>query len=160
QLRSLANARSREKSAVRAALESTLLTYQDATEQQVRDLARRADQLQELQAWLTGSGLPQFGQAAQAVTRTAGRLDELTAEQRALAAVRTPPDVAALDADIADAASSLAAATGAQDAAETADTVAAEKVRSFRPRHELLALRQQWEDLARTTAHLPVLRAD
>ncbi len=44
-------------------------------------------------------------------------------------------------------------------AAEAADALAAEKVSAFRPRHELLTLRQQWDDLAKTNTDLPTLNA-
>jgi exonuclease SbcC len=160
ELQSRANSRAREKRAAGDALEAILAGYDDATEQQVSDLTGRADRLGQLQTWLTGTGLPSLGQAAQAVTDTGDHLDELTAQQQALATVQVPPDVAGLDADLATAASTLAEATKAHDAAETADTRAAEKVRAFRPRHELLTLRQQWDDLAKTTTELPALEAD
>ena len=71
-----------------------------------------------------------------------------------------PPDVAALDADLAAATSILTEATKVHDAAEAADTQAADKVRAFRPRHELLTLRQQWDDLAKANSDLPALEAD
>ena len=160
ELQSRANSRARERRAAGAALETTLASYEDATEQQVSDLTSRADRLSQLQTWLTDTGLPSLGQAAQAVTDTGDHLGELTAHQQALAAVRVPPDVAALDADLAAATNTLADATKVHDAAEAADTQAAEQVRAFRPRHELLTLRQQWEDLARATAELPGLEAD
>jgi exonuclease SbcC len=160
ELQSRANSRAREKRAAGAALEMTLTGYEDATEQQVSDLTSRADQLSELQTWLADTGLPGLGQAAEAVTDTDDLLRELTAQQQALAAVQVPPDVAALDADLAAATSTLADATKVHDAAEATDTRAAEKVRAFRPRHELLTLRQQWEDLAKTRTDLPALEAD
>src|SRR6202035_4207858 len=43
---------------------------------------------------------------------------------------------------------------------EAADTQATENVRAFRPRHELLTLRQQWDELTKTTTELPGLEAD
>ena len=70
-----------------------------------------------------------------------------------------PADVAALDAELAAATSTLAEAVKVRDAAETADTHAAQKVRAFRPRHELLTLRQQWDELAEINAALPDLEA-
>ena len=100
ELQSRANSRAREKRATATALETTLAGYDDATEQQVNDLDSRASQLSQLQTWLAGTGVPSLGAAAQAVTETGGRLDELTAQQRALATVQVPPDVAALDAKL------------------------------------------------------------
>ena len=128
ELQSRANSRARDKRAARDALEATLAGYDDATEQQVSDLTGRADRLNQLQTWLTGTGLPNLKQAALAVTDTGDRLGELTAQQQALAAVQVPPDVAALDADLATATSTLAEATKVHDAAEAADTLAAEKI--------------------------------
>ena len=160
ELQSRANSRAREKRAAGAALETTLTGYENATEQQVSDLTSRADQLSQLQIWLTNPGLPCLGQAAQAVTDTGEHLGELTAQQQALAAVQVPPDVADLDAELAAATSTLAGATKVHDAAETADTRAAEKVRAFRPRHELLTLRQQWDDLTKASTDLPALEVD
>ena len=159
-LQSRANNRAREKRAAGDALEATLTGYEDATEQQVSDLTCRADRLSQLQTWLTGTGLPNLEEAAQAVTDTGDRLDELTAQQQALAAVQVPPDVANLDTELAAATSTLAEATKVHDAAEAADTLAAEMIRAFRPRHKLLTLRQQWDDLAKTNTDLPALQAD
>ena len=159
ELHSRANSRARDKRAARDALEATLASYDEATEQQVSDLTGRADRLNQLQTWLTGTGLPDLKQAAQAVTDNGDRLYELTAQQQALAAVQVPPGVAALDADLVAATSSLTEATKVHDAAEAADALAAEKVSAFRPRHELLTLRQQWEDLAKTNTDLPALDA-
>ena len=160
ELQSRANSRAREKRAARDALEAALAGYDEATEQQVSDLTGRADRLNQLQTWLTGTGLPNLKQAALAVTDTGDRLDELAAQQQALAAVQVPPGVAALDADLAAATSTLTEATKVHEAAEAADTRAAEKVSAFRPRHELLRLRQQWDDLAKTNTDLPALDAD
>ena len=160
ELQSRANSRAREKRAARDALEAALAGYDEATEQQVSDLTGRADRLNQLQTWLTGTGLPNLKQAALAVTDTGDRLDELAAQQQALAAVQVPPGVTALDADLAAAASTLTEATKVHEAAEAADTRAAEMVSAFRPRHELLRLRQQWDDLAKTNADLPALDAD
>ena len=154
-----ANSRAREKRAARDALEAALAGYDEATEQQVSDLTGRADRLNQLQSWLTGTGLPNLKQAALAVTDAGDRLDELAAQQQALAAVQVPPGVTALDADLAAAASTLTEATKVHEAAEAADTRAAEMVSAFRPRHELLRLRQQWDDLARTNTDLPALDA-
>ena len=160
QLQSRANSRARDNRAARDALETTLASYDEATEQQVSDLTSRADRLNQLQTWLTGTGLPNLKQAALAVTDTGDRLDELTAQQQALAAVQVPPGVTALDADLDAATSTLTEATKVHDAAEAADTLAAERVSAFRPRHELLTLRQQWDDLARTDIDLPALEAE
>ena len=159
ELQSRANSRAREKRAAAAALETTLADYGDATEQRVSDLNRHASRLGELQTWLTGTGLPSLGQAAQAVTDTGDRRKELAAQQQALAAVQVPGDVAALDTELAAATSTLAEAARVRDAAETADTHAAQQVRAFRPRHELLTLRQQWDELAEIDASLPGLEA-
>ena len=159
ELQSRANSRARDKRAARDALEATLAGYEDATEQQASDLTGRADRLNQLQTWLTGTGLPNLKQAALAVTDTGDRLGELTTQQQALAAVQVPLDVAALDAALATSASILAEAAKVHDAAEAADTLAAEKIRAFRPRHQLLTLRQQWDDLARTGIDLPALEA-
>ena len=134
--------------------------YDEATEQQVSDLTGRADRLSQLQTWLTGTGLPDLKQAELDVTDTGDRLDELAAQQQALAAVQVPPGVAALDADLAAATSTLTEATKVHEAAEAADTLAAEKVSAFRPRHELLTLRQQWDELAKTNTDLPALDAE
>ena len=160
ELQSRANSRAREKRAESVALETTLASYGDATEQQVNNLNRRADQLGQLQIWLADTGLPSLGDAAQAVTDTGDRLAELTAQQRALAAVQVPPDVPALDAQLATATSTLAEATRLHDAAEASDTLAAKKVREFRPRHELLTLHRQWDELAKTNTDLPDLETD
>ena len=158
-LQSRANSRAREKRAAAAALETTLADYGDVTEQRVSDLNRHASRLGELQTWLTGTGLPSLGQAAQAVTDTGDRRKELATQQQALAAVQVPGDVAALDAELAAATSTLAEAAKVRDAAETADTHAAQQVRAFRPRHELLTLRQQWDELAEINTSLPGLEA-
>ena len=160
ELQSRANGRARDKRAARDALEAALAGYDEATEQQVSDLTGRADRLSQLQTWLTGTGLPNLKQAALAVTGTGDRLDELAAQQQALAAVQVPPGVAALDADLAAATSTLTEATKVHEAAEAADTLAAEKVSAFRPRHELLRLRQQWDELAKTNTDLPALDAE
>ena len=160
ELQSRANSRAREKRAAGDALEMTLTGYEDATEQQVSDLTGRANRLSDLQTWLTSAGLSNLEKAAQAVTDTDDRLDELTAQEQALTAVCVPPNVSALDADLAAAARTLAEATKVHEGAEATDTQAAEEVRAFRPRHELLRLRQQWEDLAQTSADLPALEAD
>jgi exonuclease SbcC len=159
ELRSRANSRARNKSAAHDAFEASLAGYDDATEQQVSDLTGRADRLNQLQTWLTGAGLPNLKQAALAVTDTGDRLGELTAQQQALAAVQVPPGVAALDAAVATATSTLTEASEVHDAAEAADTLAAQRVSAFRPRHQLLTLRQQWNDLARTGIELPALEA-
>ena len=160
ELQSRANSRAREKRAARDALEAALAGYTEATEQQVSDLTGRADRLNQLQTWLTGTGLPNLKQAALAVTDTGDRVDELATQQQALAAVQVPPGVTALDADLAAATSTLTEATKVHEAAEAADTRAAEMVSAFRPRHELLRLRQQWDDLAKTNTDLPALDAD
>ena len=160
ELQSRANSRAREKRAARDALEAALAGYTEATEQQVSDLTGRADRLNQLQTWLTGTGLPNLKQAALAVTDTGDRVDELATQQQALAAVQVPPGVTALDADLAAATSTLTEATKVHEAAEAADTRAAEMVSAFRPRHELLALRQQWDDLAKTNTDLPALDAE
>lgn len=158
-LQSRANTRARDQRAAVAALEATLTSYADATEQQVRNVTGRADRLDELQTWLTGIGLPDLDQAVQAVTDSGGRLDELTEQQRAVAAIQVPPDVADLDADLAVATASLAEATKVQDAAETADAQARAEASAFQPRHELLTLRKQWADLAKAATDLPTLTA-
>ena len=160
ELQSRANSRAREKRAARDALEAALAGYAEATEQQVSDLTGRADRLNQLQTWLTGTGLPNLKQAALAVTDTGDRVDELATQQQALAAVQVPPGVTALDADLAAATSTLTEATKVHEAAEAADTRAAEMVSAFRPRHELLRLRQQWDDLAKTNTDLPALDAE
>ena len=160
ELQSRANSRARDKRAARDALEAALAGYDEATEQQVSDLTGRADRLSQLQTWLTGTGLPNLKQAALAVTDTGDRLDELAAQQQALAAVQIPPGVAALDADLAATTRTLTEATKVHEAAEAADTLAAEKVSAFRPRHELLRLRQQWDELAKTNTDLPALDAE
>lgn len=160
ELQSRANSRARDKRAARDALEASLTGYADATEQQVSDLAGRAERLSQLQAWFAGTGLPDLEQAAQTVTDTRDRLGELTAQQQALTAVQVPPDVAVLDADLAAAISALTEAGKAHAEAEAADTTAAEKISALRPRHELLALRQQWDDLAKTYTDLPALQAE
>jgi exonuclease SbcC len=160
ELQSRANSLAREKRAAGTALETALAGYDDATEQQVSELDSHANRLSQLQTWLIDTGLPSLGQAAQAVTEAGDRLDELTAQQQALAAVQVPPDVAALDAELAAATRTLAEATKVHDAAEAVDSQAAKKVRAFRPRHELLTLRQRWEDLAKTNTDLPGLEAD
>ncbi len=160
ELQSRANSRARDKRAARDALEATLAGYDDATEQRVSDLAGRADRLDQLQIWLIGTGLPDLKQAALAVTDTGDRLDELTAQQQALAAVQVPPGVAVLDAALEAATSTLTEAAKVHDAAEGADTLAAERVRAFRPRHELLTLRQQRDDLVRANVDLPALEAE
>src|SRR5580698_11630464 len=136
ELQSRANSRARDKRAVRDALEATLAGYDDATEQQVSELTGRADRLNQLQTWLTGAGLPSLKQAALAVADADDRLGELTAQQQALAVVQVPPGVAALDAALAAATSALAEAADVHDAAEAADTLAAERISGFRPRHE------------------------
>ena len=74
--------------------------------------------------------------------------------------MQLPPGVAALDADLAATTSSLTEAAKVHGAAEAADTLAAEKISAFRPRHQLLTLRQQWDDLARTGIDLPALEAE
>lgn len=160
ELQSRAGSRARENRATAAALQGTLISYEDATEQQVADLISRAAQLSQLQTWLTDIGLPSLGQAAQAVTDAEGQLGELTSEQQELAAVQVPDDVSALDADLAGATSTFAEATKNHEAAEVADTQATDKVRAFRPRHELLTLRQQWDDLVKTSAELPAAEVD
>jgi exonuclease SbcC len=160
ELQSRANSRARDKRATRDAFEATLAGYDDATEKQVSNLTGRAERLNQLQTWLTGTGLPNLKQAALAVTDTSDRLDELTAQQQALAAVQVPPGVAALDAALHAATSTLTEAIKVYDAAEAADTLAAQSVSAFRPRHELLTLRQQWDDLARTGIDLPALDAE
>ncbi len=159
ELQSSANTRARDRRSTVAALEATLASYCDATEEQVSDLTGRADRLDYLQTWLTGTGLPNLDQAAQAVTDSGASLDELTEQQQALASVQVPPDVADLDAEVAVATGTLAEATKVHDAAETADTQARAEVSAFRPRHELLTLRQQWDDLAKADADLPTLNA-
>jgi exonuclease SbcC len=159
ELQSRANTRARDRRSTVAALEATLAGYSDATEQHVSDLTNRAEHLDQLQTWLTGTGLPNLDQAAQAVTGSGDRVNELTEQQHALAAVHVPPAVAALDADVAVAAGTLAETTKVHDAAETADTQARAEVSGFRPRHELLTLRQQWDDLAKADAELPALNA-
>jgi exonuclease SbcC len=160
ELQSRANSRARDKRAARDALEATLASYDEATEQQVSDLTDRADRLSQLQTWLTSTGLPNLKQAAEDVTGTSERLDELTAQRQALAAVHVPPGVAALDATLDAATNTLTETTKGYDAAEAADTLAAEKVSAFRPRHELLTLRQQWDDLAKTNTDHPALDAE
>ena len=159
ELQSRANTRAREKRAAGEALEMTLAGYEDATEQQVSDLTGHANRLSDLQTWLTSTGLPNLEKAAQAVTDTGDRLGELTAQQQALIGVQVPSGVGALDADLAAATKALSEATKLHDAAEATDTQTAEEVRAFQPRHELLTLRQQWEELAQTSADLPALEA-
>ena len=105
ELQSRANSRAREKRAARDAFEAALAGYAEATEQQVSDLTGRADRLNQLQTWLTATGLTNLKQAALAVTDTGDRVDELATQQQALAAVQVPPGVTALDADLAAAAS-------------------------------------------------------
>jgi len=160
ELQTRANSRARDKRATAAALETALAGYDDATEQRVSDLNSRASQLGQLQTWLAGTGVPSLDAAAQAVTDTGGRLDELSAQQRALAALQVPPGVAALDAQLTAATRALAQAIEVHDAAEAADTQAAQQVRAFRPRHELLTLCRQWDDLAKASTDLPGLQTD
>jgi exonuclease SbcC len=157
ELQSRANSRARDKRAARDALEATLVSYDEATEQQVSDLTDRADRISQLQSWLAGTGLPNLQQAEVDVTGTGERLDELTAQLQALAAVHVPSGVAALDAALDAATNTLTETTRGYDAAEAADALAAERVSVFRPRHELLTLRQQWDDLGKTNTDLPTL---
>jgi exonuclease SbcC len=160
ELQSRANSRARDKRAVRDALEATLAGYDDATEQQVSELTGRADRLNQLQTWLTGAGLPSLKQAALAVADADDRLGELTAQQQALAVVQVPPGVAALDAAVATATTAFTEAARVHDAAEAADTLAAQRISAFRPRHQLLTLRQQWDALAKTDIDRPALEAE
>jgi exonuclease SbcC len=157
QLHGLANTRARDQRATVTALDTTLAGYGDATAQHVADLTARAEELEQMQTWLTNTGLPDLDHAATAVTDTNTRLTELTTQADAFAAFQIPADVAGLDAD-------LAAATGARDQAaeelreaETGDTEAGNKVAAFRPRHELHTLRQQWTDLTQAYTALPEL---
>ena len=159
ELQSQANSRAKEMRGARDVLEVTLAGYADATEQQVSDLAGRADRLSQLQSWLTGTGLPELEQAARAVTGTGDRLGELTAHQQALATVHVPAGVAGLDAALEVATSARTEAVKVHDTAESADTQAAERVSAFRPRHELLTLRQRWDDFAKVSTDLPALQA-
>ena len=159
ELQSRANTLAREKRATGEALEMTLTGYEDATEQHVSDLTGHANRLNDLQTWLTSAGLLNLEESAQAVVDTGDRLGELTAQQQALIAVQVPPGVAALDADLAGATNALSEATKLHDAAEATDTQTAVEVREFRPRHELLTLRQQWEELAQISTDLPALEA-
>ena len=58
ELQSRANTLTREKRAAGEALEMTLTGYEDATEQHVSDLTGHANRLNDLQTWLTSTGLP------------------------------------------------------------------------------------------------------
>lgn len=159
ELQSRANSRARDRRAARDAFEATLAGFGEATEQQVSDLKCRADLISQLQTWLTDTGLPDLKEAELRVTVTGTRLDELTTQRQALAAVQIPPGVAVLDADLAAAASTLTETTRVHNDAEAADTIATEEISAFRPRHELLTLRQQWDDLSGTSTDLPALDA-
>jgi exonuclease SbcC len=155
QLQSRANSLARDRQARGKVLEETLATYVDATEQQVSKLGSRASQLEQLQSWLSNTGLVHLADTANAVTDTSGRLTELTTHQQVLAGFEVPPDVVSIDGQLTFATSVLAEAAKKYQAASDAESQAAQKVRAFRPRHELLAVRQHWEELARADADLP-----
>jgi exonuclease SbcC len=155
ELQARANTRAREQRAVVAALDSTLIGYADATPEAVTELTGRADELDQLQAWVMGTGLPNLDQAALGVTGSGSRLAELTTQQEALAAVEVPTDVGSLDADLTAAATVRNTAARALHDAETADNDARGKIAAFRPRHQLLTLNQHWEELADIDTALP-----
>ena len=157
ELQSRANGLARERQARGRTLEETLVTYGDATEQQVNNLNNRASQLAQLQTWLSDVGLVNLADAAQAVTGTSGRLTELATQHQVLAAVEVPPNVGSLDGQLTSATSVLTEAAKSYQAASAAESQAAQKVRAFRPRHELLALRQHWAELVKADTDLPGL---
>ena len=157
ELQSRANGLARERQARGRTLEETLVTYGDATEQQVNNLNNRASQLAQLQTWLSDVGLVNLADTARAVTGTSGRLTELATQHQVLAAVEVPPNVGSLDGQLTSATSVLTEAAKSYQAASAAESQAAQKVRAFRPRHELLALRQHWAELVEADTDLPDL---
>jgi exonuclease SbcC len=136
-------------------LGESLSDYADATEQAVTAAGQAAEGLAELERWLVESALPEFDAAGRTADELAQRVEELDSRHEALAAIRVPAGVDALETARQHTAAEVVLAQSEQTAAEEDCRRAREAVRALRPRHQLNALAQDWAELAEARARLP-----
>lgn len=156
-LHGLANSRARDHRATVTALDTTLANYTDTTDATVAEHITLAGRLDDLQSWVTDTGLPALDTADEAKISAHATLAELTTRHTALTTVSVPDDVADLDGHLTAATNEQRDTQAALTAAERDDRDAAAAVAAFRPRFDLQTLQQQWNDLADAEAELPDL---
>jgi exonuclease SbcC len=141
------------------AIAETLATFADATpeaEAAARAgetaLARLGEQVEAV--------LPQIRAAQEELSAAEGRLRQLETEQAALAAVRIPEGVAALDADLAASRTALDEFRNAERLAEEADRISREALARGPRRAPLELARERRAERRGHASRLPALQAD
>ena len=154
-----ANQRASEAGQRAETLDETLLALGDATEE-----AQRAAQVTQENLTLLASRVsaaqPGLLAAGQELTDSQAEVQRLEQDRAALAAVRVPGDVGALDAGLADTRNALDRARAAEEAAVAADEVARAALAGAPKRAPLELARERRAQLDRHTAALPRVRED
>ena len=139
-------------------LAEQLSAFADATEDAESAAAAREDALATL-ADRVAAALPELQDANRALDAAQTRCDRLTVELETLRAVQLPGDVTALDEARSAADTALTVAWAAEDAAQSADTTARERLAAAPARGPLEQARRDHAEHARIVAVLPGARA-
>jgi exonuclease SbcC len=136
----------------------TLRGYADATPE-AEDRARAAETALAQLGEQVAEALPKISQAEAELAATESRLERTRAEHAALSALRVPPDVAALDADLTAGWADLERLRDAEKAAEYADTTARDALQRGPQRAPLELARERRAERSRHQGAIPGLRA-
>jgi len=140
------------------AIAETLGTFADATGE-AEDAARAAETALARLAERVEAVLPQIRAGQEELSAAEDRLRRLEAERAALAAVRMPDGIAALDADLAAGRTALGRLQQAERLAGEADTAARQALARGPQRAPLEQARERRAERSEHTSRLPVLEA-
>jgi DNA repair protein SbcC/Rad50 len=149
-----ANQRASDAAKRAETLDETLASLGDAT-QEAEDAARAKERVLAGLAERVDAAVPQVNAAGQELAAAGAELERLEQDRAALAAVRTPGDVAALDASLGAARTALDQARGADDQAAEADGAARAALVGAPQRAPLELARQRRAERDRRAAALP-----
>ena len=140
-------------------LTETLTTLADATPE-AEGAARAAEKTLTSLSNQVEAALPQIQTAETELAATRTELVRLEGEQTALAAVRIPDNVAALDADLVGSRSALEKAQAAERLAEQADSISRAALAEGPQRAPLELARERRSERDEHVGRLPLLRDD
>lgn len=136
-------------------LTGELGTYADATEEAEKEAAGRADALAASEKRVTAKLVPALSKAGTTLADAQRDLESLQEEQRSLAAVSIPVDVAHLDQQVIDARTNKTAAAAAERMARNADTAARAALAAAPARAPLQQTRRDYAEHDTLTVDLP-----
>ncbi len=152
-----ANLRASEAAQRAQTLDETLTGLGDAT-QDAEDAARAAEAALAGLAERVDEAVAQIRAAGQELAAAEGELAQLERDRAALAAVKTPDDVAVLDQRLGAARTALEQARASEDLAQEADLAARKALASGPQRAPLELARQRRAERDQDAARLPALR--